>query len=181
LFGQGLLLEREYAIPLYGHSLTLTDRVTNIGIEETPLQMLYHFNVGYPLLDEDTVLEIPAKEVTPRNAHAATEIAHCLQMQAPTRGYEEMCYYHKLEGKARVTVFQPKLQKGFVMSYDTEALPYFTEWKMMGERDYVLGVEPGNTLPDGRDQMRARGKMETLKAGESKTHRVTLEFICKKE
>jgi hypothetical protein len=102
-------------------------------------------------------------------------------MQVPTRGYEEMCYYHKMQGQARITVFQPKLQKGFVMSYDTAQLPYFTEWKMMGERDYVLGVEPGNTLPDGRDQMRACGEMETLLAGESKTHRVKLEFICAKE
>ncbi|MBQ9086075.1 MAG: aldose 1-epimerase family protein [Clostridia bacterium] len=177
LFGHGLLLEREYTVPLFGDRVTLVDKVTNIGHGELPLQMLYHCNVGYPLLCEDTVLTIPSLEITPRNDHAATGIANCLRMEKPQRGYEEMCYYHRMEGEARVTVYNPVIKKGFGMTFDTAELPYFTEWKMMGAGDYVLGVEPGNTLPDGRDVMRARGLLETLRVGESKTHRLTFDFM----
>ncbi len=181
MFNHGLILEREFIVPLFGNTLEIVDRVTNIGYDETPLQMLYHFNVGYPLLDENTKLEIPTEEVTPRTEHAATGIDTCLQMEMPQRGYEEMCFFHKMSGEARVTVFNPKLGKGFVMSYDTAELPYFTEWKMMGERDYVLGVEPANTLPDGRDLMRKNGLLETLKPGESKTHHLKFTFIYSEE
>ena len=177
LFGHGLLLEREYVAPLFCNRLTMTDKVTNIGHDQVPLQMLYHCNVGYPLLSEDTVLTIPSVEVTPRNEHAATGIGQWMQMEKPQRGYEEMCYYHRMEGQAKVSVYNPKVHRGFSMSYDTAELPFFTEWKMMGEGDYVLGVEPGNTLPDGRDVMRARGQMETLEVGESKTHRLVFDFM----
>ena len=176
LFAQSLLLERHYFVPLFSNELCITDTVTNIGSVDVPLQMLYHFNVGYPLLDEDTVLSIPSEQITARNAHAEEGIADCLKMEKPQRGYEEMCYYHKMRGIAEVTVSNPKLGRGFTMSYDTAQLPYFTEWKMMGERDYVLGVEPGNTLPDGRDVMRSRGQMEELKVGESKQHHIQFTF-----
>ena len=176
LFAPCLVLERHYCIPLFENELYITDTVTNIGSTDSPLQMLYHFNVGYPLLDENTVLSIPAESVTPRNDHAAMGLADCLKMEKPQRGYEEMCYYHKMSGIAEVSVTNPTLGRGFTMSYDTASLPYFTEWKMMGENDYVLGVEPGNTLPDGRDVMRARGELEILRAGESKQHHIQFTF-----
>ena len=176
LFSHGLVLQREYTVPIMKNELYITDTVTNTGYNDTPLQMLYHFNVGYPLLDENTILKISSDSVIPRNGHAATDIENCLVMEKPQRNYEEMCYYHSIKDEAQISVFNPKIKKGFVMSYDTKALPYFTEWKMMGERDYVLGVEPGNTLPDGRDVMRKKGLLEMLKAGESKTHKIKFIF-----
>lgn len=175
LFDSGLLLEREYTVPLFRNELTISDKITNVGYKKTPLQMLYHCNVGYPLLSENTILSVPSEEVTPRNEHAAGGIASCLQMEPPTHGFEEQCYYHRLSGEARVSVYNPDIKKGFTMLYDTRLLPFFTEWKMMGERDYVLGVEPGNTLPDGRSIMRKKGLLEELEAGQSKEQ--TLKFI----
>ena len=176
LFSHGLVLQREYTLPLLKNELYITDTITNTGYVETPLQMLYHFNVGYPLLDENTVLKIPSDSVTPRNEHAASDIDNCLLMEKPQKGYEEMCYYHHLSGEPQISVFNPTVKKGFVMSYDTQSLPYFTEWKMMGERDYVLGVEPCNALPDGRNVMREKGILETLKPGDSITHKIKFIF-----
>lgn len=176
LFDKGYLLEREYKIPIGGNKLILTDKITNIGYTDAPLQMLYHFNVGYPLLCEDTQLTVPSQTVEPRNAHAADGIDKCLEMEKPQREYEEMCFYHKMTGEAEISVYNPRIKKGFVMSYDTAELPYFTEWKMMGERDYVLGVEPCNAYPDGRDVMRQKGMLEILKVGQSKTYTITFTF-----
>ena len=179
IFAHQLLLEREYIVPLFGRTMTITDTVRNIGSADSPVQLLYHFNVGYPLLSETTELSIPAKSVTPRNAHAASDLENCLKMQAPTHGYEEMCFFHKMEGEANVTVYNPAINKGFTMTYDTAKLPYFTEWKMMGEHDYVLGVEPGNAHPDGRNVMRQQGALEILKPGETKSHSIKFTFFEK--
>lgn len=176
IFGRQLLLDREYLISLDSNEMTMTDTVTNIGSREVPLQMLYHCNIGYPLLDEDTELSIPSVEVTPRNAHAAEDIQNCLKMEKPQPGYEERCYFHKMQGEAKVIVYNKKLSKGLIMSYDSNVLKYFTEWKMMGVHDYVLGIEPGNTLPDGRDVMRAKGLLEMLSPGEKKTHSIKFTF-----
>jgi len=62
------------------------------------------------------------------------------------------------------------------MEFDTAELKCFTEWKMMGEYDYVLGLEPGNCLPDGRKAMREQGILEFLKPDEVKTHHIKFEF-----
>ena len=164
-------------ISLEKNEMTMTDAVENVGAEAVPFQMLYHFNVGYPLLTEHTELHIPATEVAPRNDHAATGIADCLKMEKPQNGYEEMCFYHKMAGRAEIKVYNPEVKKGFVMSYDTEKLPCFTEWKMMGEGEYVLGVEPGNAYPDGRDVMRAKGMLQMIAPGEIKAHSIKLEFL----
>ena len=48
-----------------------------------------------------------------------------------------------------------------------------------GEYDYVLGLEPGNCYPDGRDVMREKGMLEFLKPDEEKVHHITFEFIEK--
>ena len=45
----------------------------------------------------------------------------------------------------------------------------------MGEYEYVMGLEPGNCLPDGRNMMREKGILEFLAPGASKTHH--LQFI----
>ena len=176
LFSHKLILQREITVPLFKNEMTIKDTVTNIGSTVSPFQMLYHFNIGYPLLDENTVLTIPSCEVTPRNEHAKADIDNCLKMEKPQKGYEERCYFHKMSGSTEVKVYNPTLGKGLIMCYDADVLKYFTEWKMMGEQDYVLGIEPGNTLPDGRNVIRERGELETLSPGESRTHNITFKF-----
>jgi galactose mutarotase-like enzyme len=121
-------------------------------------------------------VKIPAVKVTPRNEHAAEDLENCLKMEKPTAGYEERCYYHEMQGQARVEVKNPTIGRGLTMEYDTAQLPFFTEWKMMGEYEYVLGIEPGNALPDGRDVMRETGKMKFIAPGEKRVHEVRFSF-----
>ncbi|MEI6158107.1 MAG: DUF4432 family protein, partial [Atribacterota bacterium] len=40
--------------------------------------------------------------------------------------------------------------------------------KMLGESEYVLGMEPGNCYPEGRSKEREAGRLVTLKPGESR-------------
>ena len=72
---------------------------SNTGDKEEGVEILYHMNMGYPLLDEDSVVEIPSVEVTPRDEHAAEDLANWKQMITPQAGYVERCYYHRFEGK----------------------------------------------------------------------------------
>lgn len=176
LFSHKLILEREYFCPLDKNEIYLTDRIRNIGSEEAPLEVLYHCNMGYPLLSENAVVTIPSVKVAPRNDHAKDGIENCLMMEKPQRGYEEKCYYHTLTGKTAVSIANADIKKAVTIRYDTAELGYFTEWKMMGEGEYVLGLEPGNCLPDGRDVMREKGILEVLKPGEEKIHHIKFEF-----
>lgn len=179
IFSYQLLLEREYVVSLKENEIKLTDRITNTGSCETPLEVLYHCNMGYPLLSENSEISIPGTEVIPRNDHAKSGIDSCLNAIKPQNGYEEMCYYHTMTGEAEVSIFNPEINKGLTMKYDTKELPCFTQWKMMGEYDYVMGLEPGNCYPDGRDVMREKGMLEFLKPDETKTHTITFKMTEK--
>lgn len=43
-------------------------------------------NMGYPLLDEDSVVKIESEEVTPRNKHAAEDIKNWMNMENRHQG-----------------------------------------------------------------------------------------------
>ena len=183
IFGRKLLLKRTYKFSCTDNTLTMTDRVTNEGDVSSPYMLLYHCNMGYPLLSENSELSIPALSVTPRNNHAAKFVDTALVMEKPQTAFEECCYYHDVaveNGIATVGIYNPDIDRGVLMSYEKESLPFFTEWKMMGKRDYVLGLEPGNCTPDGRDVMRKNGTLKFLAPDESATTNLTFKFITKK-
>ena len=64
--------------------------------------------------------------------------------------------------------------------YNKDELPCFTEWKLMGKRDYVLGLEPGNCTPDGRDVLRKNGTLKFLSVGESGKTGIKFCFLADK-
>lgn len=180
LFARKLILEREYVCPINENIIYLTDKIKNVGSETTPLQVLYHCNIGYPLLSENSVVNVPSNKVIPRNEHAAEGIENCLKMEKPQNGYIEKCYYHILSGEPTVSIYNPDINKGLKIKFDTKELPYFTEWKMMGEYEYVLGLEPGNCYPDGRNVMREKNMLEFLEPNTEKIHNIVFEFVQNK-
>lgn len=176
LFSHHLVLEREYVCPIDENVIYMTDTVKNEGVRTAPFAILYHCNMGYPLLSENAVVSVPSSKVTPRNDHAKEGLETCLTMEKPQVGYEEKCYYFALSGSPTVSIFNPDINKGLEMTFDTAELPYFTEWKMMGEQEYVLGLEPGNCLPDGRDVMREKGILAFLNPGETSVKHLKFAF-----
>lgn len=177
IFGRKLRLSRKLRVSTEENCIIIEDTVANTGDRIEPFEILYHMNMGYPLLDEDSILTIPSVEVQPRDKHAAEDIANWMHMEKPTAGYQERCYYHKFadrEGKA--VLYQPKCKVGLTISFDAAELDGFVEWKMMGVRDYVLGLEPGNCYPDGRDVMRKTGMLKFLRPGECKRYEVKVEI-----
>lgn len=180
IFGRKLRLSREIRVSTEDNSFTVTDSIENTGDKIEPFEILYHMNMGYPLLDEDSIITIPSNEVIPRDDHAAEDIDNWMHMEKPTPSYQERCYYHKfdqIEGKdSTVSIEQPKLNTKLSISFDTSKLDGFVEWKMMGVRDYVLGLECGNCYPDGRDVMRKNGMLKFLNPGETKQYTIHIKL-----
>ncbi len=142
------------------------------------MEILYHMNMGYPLLDEDSIVTIPSVEVTARDEHAQEDIENWMYMEKPQGDYQERCYYHKFAGKeGKASIYQPKLNSGLEITFDAEKLDGFVEWKMMGVRDYVLGLECGNCYPDGRNVMRKTGMLKFLEPLESVSYRVDVRMM----
>jgi len=177
IFSHKLVLDREIHILLKENTFNIVDKVTNTGDQDYPVMILYHMNMGYPLLSENAEITIPSTSVKGRTPLAEKEIGLCNKMIPPTAGYEERCYFHKFSKESFAQIYNKDIQTGVRISFDKDNLKYFTEWKMMGYRDYVLGLEPGNCHPDGRDQMRKENALTILKPEESVTYKVKVELF----
>ena len=178
IFAPKLRMSREIRVSLRSNEFSIQDTIENTGDTRQPFEILYHMNMGYPMLDEDSILEIPSAEVLPRDEHAAEDIGNWMHMMKPEAGYVERCYYHKFPDRnGKAGIYQPKLGKGLEITFDAEELDGFVEWKMMGVRDYVLGLECGNCYPDGRDVMRKTGMLKFLEPGEKKTYQVKVRMF----
>lgn len=177
LFEQKLLLHRRIAFSTTENKMTLTDTVKNCGDKASPLMVLYHINMGYPLLSENAIVDIPSTEVTPRDDHAAKDLDTHLQMIKPTEGFQEQCYFHRFEKEGKAKIYNPDIGLGLVLSFDTEKLNTLCQWKMMGKHDYALGLEPGNCTPVGRDVLRKEGKLQFLNPEETAEFSFTVSFF----
>lgn len=177
LFGRKLTLSRRIDLSLEENTFAICDEIENTGDRREPFELLYHMNLGYPLLDGDSVVEVPSCEIIPRDAHAAAHLDTCLRMEPPQRGYRERCYYHRFpDQNGYASIAQPKLGVKLELLFDARKLDGFVEWKMMGFRDYVLGLECGNCYPDGRDVMRKQGMLKFLEPGERIRYRVDVKL-----
>lgn len=53
VFGPNLRIHKNFKISVGVNRLEIYDQVQNLGFEESPLMLLYHFKYGYPFLDEN--------------------------------------------------------------------------------------------------------------------------------
>lgn len=184
IFGRKLVMKRVYTFSYTENTFTVSDTVTNEGDSISPYMIMYHCNMGYPLLNENSIVKIPNNKITPRDDEAAKHIDTAFDMEKPQCEYTERCYYYDVkekDGIAKAGIFNPDIKKGLIISYDKKSLPCFVEWKMMGKRDYVLGLEPANCTPDGRDVMRKNGTLKFLEPNTSGVTTVNFKFTDKEE
>lgn len=178
IFQRKLKLTRLITVSKKANTMSIRDTVENVGDTQSPLMVLYHMNMGYPLLSETAELFVPAQTVVPRNEHSAKDLDTWNKVLTPQPGFVEQCYYHQFgDLTGRAGIYNPAIGKGLLMEFDTAVLNHFTQWKMMGVRDYVMGLEPGNCHPDGRDVMRKQGKLQFIDPGETVTFQIDLTMI----
>ncbi|MFA6293155.1 MAG: aldose 1-epimerase family protein [Victivallales bacterium] len=164
-FGENLLLKRTISTSLGSNSIEITDLVKNEGFRPTPLMLLYHINLGFPLLSENSVIKTKKHNVVPRDEIAAKGINEWDKFTGPLKNFREQCFYHDIpvdrDGFAKCTLSNEKLGLGFEVAYRKKELPFLTEWKMTGEGEYVVGLEPANCHVEG--QTAEKDKFKTLK------------------
>ncbi len=185
IFGDKISLARAIKCYYKEKKFTISDIVTNDGFKKVRHMILYHMNIGYPILSPDSEVYIPFVEVKPRNEHSKSGIDSWNKLQLPDADYKEMCYYHTFKGDkeniATVAIYNSKLEIGIAIDIDVSTLDHFVQWKMMGKGEYVMGLEPGNVTIDGIEDAITNGSMKYLKAGESFRYYLNVKIIEGKE
>jgi hypothetical protein len=173
LFGPCLHLASTFATHPGSNRISLHDRITNLSGREAEFEVLYHTNIGRPLLGPGARLVAPARRVIPRNQHAADDIRQFDVFASPDVDYVEQCYFLELQSddadRTLVVLHDAGGQRGLALEYAIHPLPCFTLWKnTMADADgYVAGIEPSTDYPNPREFERANGRVPTLAPGAS--------------
>ncbi len=180
IFNQKIQMDRTYKCAYNSNKLIIEDTFTNYGSADAPFSLLYHMNMGYPLLSETSLVDISSSSVKARNPEAEPGINEWNKMIPPVANYAEQCFYHTFDGdKACAKIYNPTVNKGLAIHFDPTYLPVMCEWKMMGEKDYVLGLEPANNYLEGRAYLEETNQLKYLKPDESLTITIEVEFFNK--
>ncbi len=180
VFGDKIRLTRTISTRLGATSLTIHDTVKNFGYRPSPFTILYHINPGFPLLDASSRVVVSALESTPYDEASAKGMGRMLDCSAPVPGWGAQNFLHRVRGdasgKALAAMINPALGGGLglAISFDARALPYLTHWKMVGEGDYVVALEPCNVPCENRASLRKKNLLPFLAAGE--TRDITVEI-----
>jgi hypothetical protein len=178
VFGENLLLTREISARLGENRLTVRDRVENVGYSPAEHMLLYHVNPGFPVVDAGSVLISPTRRAVPRDAAAEQGQEAYARFEAPTAEYAEKVYLHEMaagpDGRVAVALVNRTLGHGVSLRYPMAALPSFVEWKMMGQGNYVVGIEPANCSVFGRSAERERGTLQRLEPGETREYELEI-------
>ena len=182
LFHENLTLTRTVRTRLGENRFWIDDVIENEGFHDAPYMLLYHCNVGWPAVDAGSELIAPSRMVAPRDDEARDGKETWAQFHGPVHGYAEKVYFHDMAAATDGTVTAAIVNDGFArgdgfgvyVKYNQDALPRFTEWKMLGEQDYVVGLEPCNCGVQGKKRDEEMGLLKALKPGERCS--IALEF-----
>lgn len=179
VLGENLVLRRRIRAGVGSTCLRVEDSVTNEGFAQTPHMLLYHANLGWPLVDDGSVLDIPSTAVEPRDDDAEAGLETWAKLHDPVPGQREQVFLHRFPADRQVaaTIANPRLGLSVGVRFDTGQLPYLYQWKLLGEGTYVIGLEPSNCpVVFGRAAARAAGKLPVLAPGERRDYVVEFDF-----
>ena len=166
LFGQNLSLTRTVSTAAGSDEVKIEDRLENHAFRNEKYCMLYHVNVGYPIVDDGAKIGGSFAESRPRTAWSEHEMAKMLTVEPPLDNAEETCYFHMTKD-GKMSIENAKLGKRFTVS---SSLRRFVQWKSRASGDYVVGLEPCTSWLDGEL------KYSVLKPGGSVKHTVILKI-----
>ena len=181
VFGEQLVLYRRIEADLGGNALRITDTVTNTGATACPHMMLYHCNVGFPVVDDGAELIYPAGRGVCVSDACDPDYR---TLAAPRADFVEECYEHDMaagrrrHGQRRGASIVPP---GSASTSGTSAavLPHHITWRQLGAGTYVVAMEPSTNRDAGRLDARERGELQLpgpgraapLRAGDRRARR----------
>lgn len=174
VFGNKLELMRKVSMKMGENKLIIEDKVKNIGFEKSPHMIIYHINIGFPILDKNSKLIEPAgAKVTPYDENSKNGFANYAAFDEPVKGFNEQVFLHDIKadksGNINVAIINEEFEGtgiGVYLKYNKDNLPFLNEWKMIGQGEYVVGIEPINSKLKGRDKLREEGSLKFLQPDE---------------
>jgi galactose mutarotase-like enzyme len=184
IFGPCLTLKRTISGRLGEAALQIHDEVINEGNTAAPLMLLYHFNFGWPLVDEgtDIIWKGTHRVASDPQLLGVKDIKKCpLPLELHQGSGESVIYIDPeadAEHKVHCGLWNKERDLGLRITFDKRELPCLTNWHHFAEHEYVTGIEPGTNPPIGQKAARESNKLTRLAPGEKKEITLTLSILA---
>ena len=197
-YGENLSVRRRYESELGSSCFRMTDIVTNEGWFPTYHQRLYHFNAGFPLVNEGTeVLAAMTGEPAPmhfatgeQSAASQTDKSVWWMTSPPQRGFTHEGYVLNVQpdeaGFINVAIVNRSLRQdlgglGVYLRYNASTLPTYIAWRMMREGLYALGMEPATNPFGNAEELVALGFPLVMEPGEQRCYELEYGVLVGRE
>jgi hypothetical protein len=185
VFGENLQLRRTIRMKMGENKIYINDEIENLGFAEQPFMIIYHMNFGFPLVDKDSKFFINSSHTKGATEYADKCIESNKIMTEPVQGIEEAVFYHNcvgdLKNNGHCCIINENLNLAVALSFNIDELDRLSQWKMMGQGEYVLGMEPCNCQTLGRVKEKQDGTLKFIKPGETKHINIVVDIIDGKD
>ncbi len=187
VFGENLSLWRRIEARVGSNQVRIRDRVTNEGFSKTPHMMMYHINIGHPVLSEGSRFLAPVRH-TRWASHADNlqwQAVGSVTQGAPQDCFEEQVYEHAMqpdpEGVVRMALVNDRFDAGrglgLGIQVDANQFPHHLQWQNYRSGMYVMGIEPSTHHVLGKKFASDRGELIWLSAGAERAYGVAYDIL----
>jgi len=191
VFGPILEWRRTISGVLGQASIKIHDEIINRGNTQAPHMLLYHFNFGWPLVDEGSELvwrgECRSRDGGPNNPifNASNNFKKCpAVMPSHSGGGEEAGFIDAVpddSGQCTCGIYNARHGFAVALRYQKKELPWLINWQHWGKGEYVTGLEPATHPPIGQKKAREDGSLILLEPGESRNYHLELDILTEEE
>jgi hypothetical protein len=172
IFADNLVLKRTITVKSGSKSVKIHDELENQSYKDEGIMLLYHINVGYPVLDEGARFVIPGGNIIPRADGVSDKyVDDYKKITGPIDNYPEHVFFHEVatdkNGDTCAAIINDKIGIGLYINYNKKNLPVLVQWKSMMSGDYAFGIEPANCHVSGRLNEKQNGQLITIKPSET--------------
>jgi hypothetical protein len=187
IFGPSLELRRTISATLGQATIRIHDEVINRANTLAPHMILYHFNFGWPLIDEGTDILWQGKwqsmegDKVDKIFKEGNDFKKCPPPLVNHSGTGEAVVaidpVSDQSGQCTCGLRNEKLGLAVALHFNKKQLPWLTNWQHWGKDEYVTGLEPGTNPPIGQAKARRENQLILLEPGERRSYEVKLEVL----
>jgi hypothetical protein len=170
-FVSALRLRRRIEMPVGSRMLTIRDVVRNVGNNAASHMLMYHYNLGFPIVAPGTEIDMGPDDCSWQSAPHDP----LAPFPTPEGGSENKIsvFRHGTE-TGRAVVKSPKEGMAVHFEYPASQLPCCQVLRMTAPGIYGIGIEPCTTGLRTRGEAREQGELIILQPGEERRYDVEL-------
>lgn len=177
--GPVLELRRTISHTLGSGALRIDDVVTNLGAAPAPHMFRYHVNLGFPLVDPTSCIDVGDDELGSSSDRPDLPGWRLIGPPLPPVTEQVITVAPAGQGPtATATLVNPRGRPSLRLTWSRAPLPLLLVWKQPSRRSYVTALEPSNCHDNGRAAERNRGTLLELQPDEQRHYQLDLTVLA---